>query len=250
MSEPPRLKKTAPVRFSARTLALCFAGLALGLAAPQASAAGPTGSSSVAQSGGGGVPAEGDVRQVADWVVQSADNGGRPFVIIDKVNARVFVFGDRGEFRGSSPALLGLTRGDDAVPGIGDQKLSNIRPDQRITPAGRFVAAIGRDFEGRDVVWIDYAGGIAMHRVITSNPAEHRLDRLATATTLDNRISFGCINLPVKFYESVVRPAFTGADGVVYILPEVKSLRQVFFEHDEARSRTVVTGAPAPRSGQ
>ena len=166
-----------------------------------------------------------------DWVVKSADNRGLPFVIIDKVNARVLVFGDRGQFRGASPALLALTRGDDAVPGIGDQKLSNIRPDQRITPAGRFVAAIGRDFEGRDVVWIDYAGGIAMHRVITSNASERRLQRLASPTPLDNRISFGCINLPVKFYESVVRPAFTGTDGVVYILPEVRSLQQVFFDH-------------------
>ena len=205
--------------------------LAAALTAPAASAAIQDASSPAGRANDLGEPASDAVRQIADWVVQSADNRGLPFAIVDKINAKVFVFGDRGQFRGASAALLGLARGDDAVVGIGDEKLSNIRPDQRITPAGRFVAALGRDFEGRDVVWIDYAGGIAMHRVITSNPRDRRLERLATATALDNRISFGCINLPVKFYESVVKPAFTGTDGVVYILPEVRSLQQVFFDH-------------------
>ena len=33
-----------------------------------------------------------DARRVADWVVSSGDNKGMPFVIIDKVRAKVFVF--------------------------------------------------------------------------------------------------------------------------------------------------------------
>ena len=31
-----------------------------------------------------------------------------------------------------------------------------------------------------------------------------------------------------KFFDSVVSPAFTGTDGIVYILPEVRSIEQVF----------------------
>ena len=54
------------------------------------------------------------------------------------------------------------------------------------------------------------------------------LERLATATTLDKRISYGCINVPVKFYENVVHPAFTGTNGIVYVLPETRSTREVF----------------------
>ena len=71
-----------------------------------------------------------------------------------------------------------------------------------------------------------------MHRVITTNAKERRLHRLATPTPLDNRISFGCINIPVKFYENVVHQAFTGTSGIVYVLPETKSAREVFASYD------------------
>jgi hypothetical protein len=71
-----------------------------------------------------------------------------------------------------------------------------------------------------------------MHRVLTTNPKERRAERLASATTLDNRISYGCINIPVKFFENVVRPAFTGTRGIVYVLPETRTARQVFASYD------------------
>ena len=173
-----------------------------------------------------------DARQLADWVVDSGDNLNLPFVIVDKVNARVFVFDAGGRIRGAAPALLGLARGDHSVPGIGERELSNIRPEERTTPAGRFVAAIGHNARGEDVVWVDYDGAVSMHRVITSNPKERRLHRLATPTPKDNRISYGCINVPVAFYETVVRPAFTGTEGIVYVLPEVRSMREVFSSYD------------------
>ena len=81
-----------------------------------------------------------DARHVADWVVDSADSVGMPFIIVDKVDARVFVFEGDGRLRGASPVLIGLALGDQSVPGIGSRKLSTIRPDERTTPAGRFVA--------------------------------------------------------------------------------------------------------------
>ena len=169
-----------------------------------------------------------DARQLADWVVDSGDNAGKPFVIVDKVGARIFVFDAGGRIRGAAPALLGAARGDHSVPGIGERELSAIRAADRTTPAGRFVAALGRNFRGEDVVWVDYDGAVSLHRVITSNPKERRLHRLATPTPKDNRISYGCINVPVAFYETVVRPAFTGTEGIVYVLPEVRSMREVF----------------------
>jgi hypothetical protein len=64
--------------------------------------------------------------------------------------------------------------------------------------------------------------------VVAGNRGDHRLQRLATASPRDKRISYGCINVPVKFYETVVKPAFTGTSGVVYILPEIKPLAEVF----------------------
>ena len=169
-----------------------------------------------------------DVRRIADWVVDSRDNKGLSFVILDKPRARVYAFDATGRLRGAAPALLGLARGDDSVPGIGERKISEIRPEERTTPAGRFVAEPGRNANGEDIIWVDYDAAVSMHRVRTSNPAEHRLQRLATPSIADNRISYGCINLPVAFYEKVVSPAFKGGKGIVYVVPDVKPLRQVF----------------------
>jgi len=148
-------------------------------------------------------------------------------VIVDKIGAKVYVFDKSGLLRGATFALFGAARGDDSAAGIGSQKLSTIRPSERITPAGRFVARLGRDFE-HDVLWIDYGQALSLHRVVHGNPGDHRLQRLATTSTLDKRISYGCINVPVKFYNDVVLAAFTGTTGIVYILPEVKAIREVF----------------------
>jgi hypothetical protein len=175
-----------------------------------------------------GEPASRDTRRMADWVVAAHDNAGLPFVIIDKVAAKVFVFDPHGRLSGAAPALLGLTRGDDTVPGIGQRKLATIGPNERTTPAGRFVASLGRDLGEKDVLWVDYASGVALHRVVTSNPREHRLQRLASPSPLQRRISYGCINVPAGFYDAIIDPAFAGSSGVVYILPETRPLEQVF----------------------
>lgn len=186
-------------------------------------------------------------RKLADWVVDSADNGKLPFMIIDKVQARVFMFDAQGQLRGAASALLGLAVGDHTVPGIGQRKLSSIRPAERTTPAGRFVASLDRDIHGHEVLWVDYDSALSLHRVVTGQPKERRAERLASPSPLDNRISFGCINVPVKFYENVVSPSFTGTNGIVYILPETRSAREVFGSYDvQDSSRNQASARLAP----
>lgn len=171
--------------------------------------------------------------------MDSADNGQLPFMIIDKVQARVYVFDAQGQLRGAAAALLGLAIGDDSVPGIGQRKLSSIRPEERTTAAGRFVASLDRDIHGKELLWVDYDTALSLHPVVTGVPKERRAERLASPSPLDNRISFGCINVPVKFYEQVVSPSFTGTTGIVYILPETRSAHEVFGSYDvPSSSRT------------
>jgi hypothetical protein len=176
-------------------------------------------------------PASPDVKSVADWVVDSGDNQGMPFVIVDKKEAKVFVFYVDGRLRGSAPALLGMAIGDEAVPGIGNREMSTIRPEERTTPAGRFVSYLGINYYKKDILWVDYEGAVSMHRVVTNKPEERRLERLATPTPLDNRISYGCINVPVKFFNTILKPSFIGKTGVVYVLPEVRSKKEVFAKY-------------------
>ena len=189
-----------------------------------------------------------EVRHIADWAVDSGDNKGLPYLVIDKVNAKLFVFDASGRIRGAAPVLLGLARGDHTVPGIGDKKLSEIRPNERTTPAGRFVAERGMSTRGVDVIWVDYDSGVSMHRVVTSNRQERRLERLATPTVADNRISFGCINVPIKFYNEVVNPSFTASKGIVYVLPEVKAVREVFASYDVETRLQYAGQAPASQA--
>lgn len=175
-------------------------------------------------------------QNMADWVVASRDNGSMPFAIVDKKDAKVFVFNADGRLRGTTPALLGLAVGDDAVPGIGDRPLSSIREEERTTPAGRFVAELDRNLRGKEILWVDYDGAVSMHPVVSTVPQERRLQRLASPSPLDNRISYGCINVPTKFFADVIRPTFTGTSGIVYVLPEIKPLNEVFESYTEARN--------------
>ncbi|HEY8358613.1 MAG TPA: hypothetical protein VIL30_14240, partial [Ramlibacter sp.] len=165
-------------------------------------------------------PASAEARHIADWATHARDAGGLPFIVVDKRQARLFVFDGSGRLLGASSALLGSATGDASVPGIGDRKLSSIRPDERTTPAGRFVASIDRSLAGEEILWVDYDAAIALHRVIATQPAERRLQRLQGAVPADRRITYGCINVPVRFFEQVVAPAFRGTGGIVYVLPE------------------------------
>ena len=161
-----------------------------------------------------------DAPGLAAWVATSGDAQGLPYLIVDKAEARVFAFGPHGKPLGHSSVLLGLGKGDISPPGIGTRKLADIPPADRITPAGRFEASPGRNLAGADILWIDYDAAVSMHAVVSGKAKERRLQRLATPTPLDNRISYGCINVPVKFYDSVIRPLFAGGASIVYILPD------------------------------
>ncbi|MFD0666637.1 hypothetical protein ACT80S_02870 [Ramlibacter sp. MAHUQ-53] len=168
-----------------------------------------------------------EARQVAAWALASGDHGRGHLVIVDKKRARVYVLSPAGRLLGAAPALLGLARGDESVPGIGERPLRSILPHERTTPAGRFVAEPGTNLAGEDIVWVDYASAVSMHRVRATLKSERRLQRLASPTPGDNRISYGCINLPVRFYEQVLVPAVR-AGAVVYVLPDTRALAEVF----------------------
>lgn len=181
-----------------------------------------------AQAHFGAESASAEARQVALWAFRSGDHGSRAVVVVDKKEAKVYVFGPGGELQGATPALMGSAIGDHTVPGIGDKPIAQVLPSERTTPAGRFVAEPGTNADGEDVVWVDYDAAVSMHRVRPTVKAERRLERLASATPEDNRISYGCINLPVPFYENVLSPLVRRTGAVVYVLPETEPAARRF----------------------
>jgi hypothetical protein len=177
-----------------------------------------------------------EARWVADWATRFGDNAGAPFAILDKRDARVYVFEANGLLIDSSPVLLGAAFGDEAVAGIGQRPIAQVRPDERTTPAGRFVSQPGRNAAGEDVVWVDYGAAVSMHRVRPVDPAERRLERLASKDPTQRRISYGCINVPVAFFESVIVPLLGKQRGVVYVLPESRPAQAWFQKPETARA--------------
>lgn len=180
--------------------------------------------------------ASSDSRQMVNWVRRSGDHGGLPFVLIDKRQAQVFVFSGEARLIGAAPALLGLASGDDPSPGIGQKPLSSIQPHERTTPAGRFVAAMAKNLSGDPILWVDYDTSVSLHALRGNNPREQRARRLTSPSAQDNRISFGCINVAPTFFDAVVSTAFQGTEGVVYVLPDTRSLVSVFGPHGFAPS--------------
>jgi hypothetical protein len=169
-----------------------------------------------------------EARQIADRALVTHDAQDRPFMLIDKKAATLYVFDAGGTAIGVSPVLLGLARGDDRLPGLGQRPVAQMRPFERTTPAGRFVTAPGSTAGGQPVLWIDHGAALSMHRVRAHVAAERGLQRLASRGAADNRISFGGIDVPAAFFDSVVWPLFSQARGIAYVLPDTKPLHEVF----------------------
>ena len=171
--------------------------------------------------------ASAEVQMTAEWIAASKDNGGMPFYLVDKVNAQVYAFTPAAQLKATAPILLGMGTGDVAlVPQ--DAPMSAMPPAKRITPAGRYPSKLVIDPHGKVVLMIDGPNLISMHIVAKGTPAQRRAERLASVTSDDNRISFGCINVPPAFFTEVVDPDFRRARGIVYILPEKITAAQQF----------------------
>jgi hypothetical protein len=166
--------------------------------------------------------------RVLNWVAASGDNGDLPYMVIDKDAGVLFLLDAKGEPLGQAPVLIGTASGDDSSPGVGSKKLSQLGPAEKTTPAGRFLAKIGWAAGNQKVLWVDYATSVALHAVVTGNKKERRLERLASPSPEDNRVTYGCINVPVDFYKKTVHPVFEDEGGIVYVLPDTKPLEDVF----------------------
>lgn len=177
------------------------------------------------------------VIELAGWVVASNDSQGYPFAIMDKASAQILVFGGDGKLRGAAPGLFGSAIGDHTAPGVAGLALREIPGRDRTTPAGRFVGGYGPSIDAGRVLWVDYDSAVSIHPTATGVPSERRVERLASPTPDDNRVTHGCINVAPGFYERIMQPTFEKG-GVFYILPEKDTLEATFPEFAQGRGNT------------
>ncbi|MBC5781370.1 L,D-transpeptidase [Ramlibacter sp. USB13] len=180
----------------------------------------------------GGTTASPEVVHIANWASYTRNPGGRGFVVIDKKQARMYVFDRSGKLKGNSQVLLGKAVGDTSAPGVGNKPLAQLKESEKTTPAGRFLALPGKNMRGDDIIWIDYNAAVSMHRMHSVSASEKRADRMASETPDDNRISNGCVNVPPSFYNKVLRPTVLKQGAYVYVLPETRTPQQMFGSYD------------------
>ena len=174
------------------------------------------------------------VKDTASHVVQTKDNGGKPFIVADKMSGNITLFDANGKVLTTAPALYGSEVGD------------TLQGTNRQSPAGRFTLTYSKDDKSLgDMQVLD---GVSMqdgntnyvwaiHRVI--NPkGENRLNRLSSKTASDNRISNGCINVPAEFFNKHLNQQF---DGVLYVLPETANFNGTMFNNTTVSDRTNTT---------
>lgn len=172
---------------------------------------------------------DGEAREVADWVIDSGDAQGLPFVIVDKKAARLYAFRAGGHLVAATDVLLGSARGDHSAPGVGDRaQTGTIPPHERTTPAGRFLTEPGRNLAGEHVIWFDYDAALAIHRLRPGRTQRLRAARLASSQPQERRLSLGCVVVPVPFYLDVIEPLLGQRAGVVYVLPETRQAGETF----------------------
>ncbi|MDO7843345.1 hypothetical protein [Sphingomonas immobilis] len=224
---------------------LALAGLALATpAAERPRTTSPKPAPVAAARDGTAILPSAEALRVADWVAASGDNRALPYAIVDKKNAALFLFDAKAKPIAVVPVLIGVAVGDDASPGIGSKKLAEIGPAEKTTPAGRFLAKFGLAFGKERILWVDYATSVALHPIPPdSKKKDRRRERMLSPTPDDNRITFGCINVPKVFYGTKLRPLFQRRGGYVYVLPDTKPLEAVF---PRLRVAALVNGDAAP----
>jgi hypothetical protein len=170
---------------------------------------------------------------------------GKGFIIADKPNGMMHMFNADGSHFLSDPTLYGKDKGD--VLG----KVSSLSGGPKITPAGKFTlqAAEAKYAGGVSlnlVESLDETGYIAIHAADVSTPSERRLARLATETTEDNRISYGCINTAHATFINKIAPKIDNFDGgLIFVLPDAKEKTAEMFKPE---TKTVEQKAPAEKA--
>lgn len=211
-----------------RRLAVFAAGVACALMSRAEPAAWATPEGVEATPAFASEPLSADAGYAAQWILRNADNLGRPFAIVDKKAARMYLFAPSGRLIGTSAVLIGLAPGDESTVDMTRRTVASLAPSERNTPAGRFATEPGHNDKGEDIVWFNYEASLAIHRLRPGPSAERRQERLESPEANARRISYGCVVVPVAFYESIVAPSLGRRQGIVYVLPEARPVALMF----------------------
>lgn len=176
------------------------------------------------------VPAEAKAKMstlaqsVYESMAPTAKASGKGFIIADKPNGMLHVFFADGSLLIQDAALYGKDIGDI------ESKLSSLQGGAKITPAGKFTLVATPDAEYAGGMRLDLketssAGGVtAIHAAYLGDAKEKRLERLASTSAFDKRISYGCVNTThATFLKSILPNIEKLNGGMIFVLPDAQA---------------------------
>lgn len=98
-------------------------------------------------------------------------------------------------------------------------------------PAGRFGANIDHNLKGKEILWVDYESVISMHPFVTNKP-KNPFATSEKANVARKSYFVWLHQCATKSFHSG-DPAFIGIEGIVYVLPDTKSLTDVFTAYQD-----------------
>jgi hypothetical protein len=181
-----------------------------------------TGASPPAEEAGRSPPVLSDQARTVSEIANQ--RGDRTFLMVDKAGGEIILF-ENGQAIYSSAALTGMSLGDYLPPGaINVPPSPNTSLNLKVTPAGRYTVSREHDPEYGTVFIINELQGkdwdIAIHRVFLGTPAEHRAERLRSASRDDRHIGFGCINVDPNTIGVLARHLTKIRKTPIYVLPQ------------------------------
>ena len=169
-----------------------------------------------------------DAQIVDEFVRQTGDNEGKPYIIVSKREGIIRLYDASGNLVHKSTVLLGKSYGDVVTNRNRTMAQTRANDSLKITPSGRYETKTSKSRNYGEVVGLEsYNTGTrnAIHRVCTKFVNQKRLERLAG--DLSNRISLGCINVYNSTSTKVNELMRDG--GVVYVTPD-SQLTEEFVE--------------------
>ena len=171
-------------------------------------------------------------------------------VVVDKPNARLFIFNPDGSLLLDKKVLLGAAVGD-YYKGNNDIKAN------RITPAGLFTmglrdatrsageARTAGDYDFKKVFVLDKAidgeYSVTLFHSVWTHEADgpQRLKALQNENAADSRYSFGCINVDKSTYGDLVKNHLAQMDGAaLFIVPDNPQATAEFLKGETAQNKS------------
>jgi len=169
-----------------------------------------------------------DAQIVDEFVRETGDNGGKPYIIVSKREGLIRLYDASGNLLHKSTVLLGKSYGDVVTNRNRTMAQTRANDSLKITPSGRYETKTSKSRNYGEVVGLEsYDRGTrnAIHRVCTKFVTQKRLERLGGK--LSNRISLGCVNVYSATSKKVNDLMRDG--GVVYVTPDSR-LTEEFVE--------------------